>query len=121
SVTAAVAPFVAFTVLSCSTQVPPRTASANASEPGDSPATTMEAAQAHPAASAQDGPSGVIEGLFRALAAHEFTRARGSLDSNMRRALSEEKLAEVWRGQASALGALKSIQPDAGVERNGKL
>jgi dienelactone hydrolase len=95
-------------------------APASASEPVRSPATTVEA-PAHAAAGAQRSAAEVIDGFFRALAAGQSSRARASFDQNMRQALSEEKLVEVWRGQTSALGALKTIEPDAGVERRGKL
>lgn len=109
-------------VSACSTPAAPRAAvdaPARASEPVGSPTTAVEP-PAHAAAGAPRGPVEVIDSFFRALAAGEAARARASFDQNMRQAASEEELAEVWRGQTSALGALTAIQADAGVERQGK-
>lgn len=116
----AVASALALAVSGCATRAEPRTAAdapASAAAPGAKPA--VEPKVEAPAA-ARSGPAEVIDGFFRALAAGEFSRARASFDANMRGALSEEKLVEVWREQTSPLGALKTIQPGAGAERQGK-
>lgn len=123
-VTAMVAPLLAVALVGCSKQAVSKTAvsgSASASDPVGSVAARDESAPAHVAAAAQRSPAEVIEELFRALSKSEVTRARASFDETMRQALSEEKLAATWQGQTSSLGALKTVQPGAGVERQGKL
>jgi uncharacterized protein len=104
-----------------------------APEAAAAPATTPEPTSSRPPATAapntaataaapaaEPGPSGAINAFFQALSASDFAHAWAMFDAEVQRALSAEQLAQVWKEQTGALGTLKSVAPDAGVQRGGK-
>jgi dienelactone hydrolase len=121
---------------SCSEQPAPKTAAdapASSAEPAApegavpeeaaSPGAQVPAGAATPSATpvGPRGPAETIDVFFHALGNSELNRARAMFDADLQKVLTEEQLGKVWSGQTAALGPLKSVRSDAGVERSGKL
>jgi dienelactone hydrolase len=96
---------------------------AAAPEAAPSPGAQVPAGATTPSATpvGPRGPAETIDVFFQALGKGELGKARSMFDADLQKVLTEEQLGKVWSGQTAALGPLKSVRSDAGVERDGKL